>query len=91
MSNFSIVQLIKCLIQNNIVMSSEGRPMLMDFGVSHILSTGDPMIYSLSAAPKGAVRWKAVELIYDGEEERTIPHTKESDVWAFGMVIYVRG
>lgn len=43
---------------------------------------------------KGNARWMAVELISDGmtassETNHHQLHTKETDVWAYGMVVYV--
>lgn len=41
---------------------------------------------------KGSARWMAVELL-DPTANETVDignHTKQSDVWAYGMVIYVR-
>ena len=37
---------------------------------------------------KGSIRWMAYELLASEEDE--VKHTKESDMWAYGMVIYVR-
>ncbi len=43
---------------------------------------------------RGSVRWMAIELLSIGADESdTIYPTlqsKESDVWAYGMVLYVR-
>ena len=41
---------------------------------------------------KGSVRWMAVELIvplFEDEDSGYEFHTKETDIWAFGMIIYV--
>jgi serine/threonine protein kinase len=64
--------------------------MISDFGISRIL------INSITVAGtsnlKGNTRWLSVELI----DPRMRPdssshqfHTKQTDVWAFGMVVYV--
>lgn len=37
---------------------------------------------------KGSIPWLAVEFLKEGEVQ--YKHTKETDVWAFGMTIYVR-
>lgn len=34
---------------------------------------------------KGSIRWMAYEFFADGQTE----HTKETDIWAFGMTAYV--
>jgi serine/threonine protein kinase len=39
---------------------------------------------------KGSLRWMAPELVLDCETLEHEFHTKATDVWAFGMVIYVR-
>ena len=39
---------------------------------------------------KGSARWMAFELI-DPDSEKDMHHTKASDMWAYGMVIYVSG
>lgn len=38
---------------------------------------------------RGTVRWMAVELFLSGESKEPV-HSKETDVWAFGMVLNVR-
>ncbi|KLO16775.1 kinase-like protein, partial [Schizopora paradoxa] len=79
------------LKSHNVLISSSGEPLLTDFGVSHMIAC------SLSAAggttsnlssPKGTVRWMAKELFQSDEYTDPQPHSKTSDVWAFGMVIY---
>ncbi len=39
---------------------------------------------------RGSVRWMAIELIAVGLNSGPSFHSKESDVWAYGMVLYVR-
>ena len=39
---------------------------------------------------KGSIRWMAPELLMYSEEEPVKAPTKSSDVWAFGMTVYVR-
>ena len=61
--------------------------MLADFGISRFDSVnGEPA----EASYEGSIRWMARELInalMSGSDH--LVHTKESDVWAFGMVLYV--
>lgn len=74
-------------------MNDSGVPMLTDFGLSRAMN------YSISALKttaygdlKGTTRWMAYELLnfYDGDStDLQVVATKESDMWAFGMVIYV--
>ncbi len=58
--------------------------------------TSSLSVTTTTAAAKGSVRWMAIELLaVDTSEVRNLGkpavHTKMTDVWAFGMVIYVRG
>jgi serine/threonine protein kinase len=71
------------------VLISSGRPVLSDFGVSRLLVNS--VTISGTTSLKGAVRWMAPELIApaDTPSEHEF-HTKATDVWAFGMVVYVR-
>lgn len=72
--------------QPNVLISPTLEPLLADFGVSHILTASMSQMCGTSmAALKGTVRWMAVELL----TTEAIPNEK-SDVWAFGMVLYVR-
>ena len=68
-------------------MNSDGHPMLADFGISRFVSVnGEPAEVSY----EGSIRWMARELIRTLMSESShLVHTKESDVWAFGMVVYV--
>ncbi|KLO08492.1 hypothetical protein SCHPADRAFT_944406 [Schizopora paradoxa] len=71
----------------NIFISDEGEPLLADFGISRILSSAT---ITTSSNVKGSPRWMAIELLalpsddFDGKYN----HTKETDIWAFGMVVY---
>lgn len=62
--------------------------MINDFGLSRMFSASQSFSASLnSGGLNGTVRWMAYELfqLEDVEPE----HTKASDVWAYGMTIYV--
>lgn len=72
--------------------------MLMDFGISHLLSTVATK-ETATRASKGTTRWMAPELLsldsedsekssQDSQLEDNV-HTKESDVYALGMTYYV--
>lgn len=75
-------------LQANILISSSGTPLVADFGLSCLLtpsSTVDPT----SSGLKGSIRWMSVELLHACDQGTVPLHTKESDVWAYGMLIYV--
>ena len=73
--------------QENILVNSDGHPMLADFGISRFVSVnGEPA----EASYEGSIRWMARELIRVLMSGSGRPvHTKESDIWAFGMVVFV--
>jgi serine/threonine protein kinase len=88
--------------QDNILVSDDGVPKLTDFGVSRLLLNTATMTGTSNL--KGSIRWMAPELVHveidDGDDGDSKPsgntenrhefHTKATDVWAFGMVVYVR-
>ena len=63
--------------------------MLSDFGISRLLINSKTLVGSTSL--RGNMRWMAPELIMpvEGDELEHSCHTKATDVWAFGMVVYV--
>ena len=64
--------------------------MIMDFGISHmIIST--TTVETATNANKGSLRWQARELLVDEHESGgVLHHTKQSDIWAFGMTCLVK-
>ena len=70
------------------MISLDGSPLLMDFGISHML-VGTSTIETGTSALKGSLRWQAPELFNCEDSENGI-HTKASDIWALGMVYLVR-
>lgn len=61
--------------------------MLTDFGFLRLLS-GTMMMETATKSEKGSVRWHAPEMLhFSGTDDI---HTKESDMWALGMIYYVR-
>ena len=76
--------------QDNVLIDDEGNPLLCDFGISRVVD--ESMTVTGTKSLKGNVRWMAIELIapMDVDSGGHQFHTKESDVWAFGMVLYVR-
>jgi len=76
------------LKSDNIMVSESGEPLLADFGISRIMSVTSSM--NASTNIKGSSRWMAIELWLSSlnEGNEIGGHTKESDVWAYGMVLY---
>ena len=70
----------------NILITPDERACIAGFGLSRFTDVGsDEPVFSTSFT-KGPMRWMAPELF---DIETDAHHTKESDVWAFGMTIYV--
>ena len=71
----------------NILVSDSGDALITDFGCARIvdasLSLANP-----SSGPKGTMRYMAYELFAIGDGSTS--YTDKSDVWAFGMVLFVR-
>lgn len=70
-------------------MSACGQPQICDFGISSILAASSTFgaTSSHNYGTRGSLRWMAVEFF-----EMTDPpvlHSEKSDVWAFGMTVYV--
>lgn len=57
--------------------------MICDFSNSRLGSMEDASLF-------GSYPWMARELFLSDESE-SLPYTKKSDVWSFGMVVYVGG
>ena len=75
--------------QENVLISSNGRAVLTDFGRKQLLINVGAVVGTQSL--QGSVRWSAPELLVLTDEAQTHEcYTKASDVWAFGMVVYVR-
>lgn len=72
--------------QDNVLVSPFGEPLLADFGLLHLLTFSDTFTKTTGGV-KSTVRWTAVELF--GLDSELQVFTKEADVWAFGMLIYV--
>ena len=69
----------------NIVISCQGgrvRPLLCDFGLSKIVG-----LKGFTTVARGTVPWMAPELL--GSKEAPCLLTWSSDIWAWGMTVYV--
>ncbi|TDL15872.1 kinase-like protein [Rickenella mellea] len=86
------------LKSDNVLISPSGAPLLTDFGISRMLIVTHTVTVLKDLI--GSVRWMAYELIAPHcqlpsnvdtttitEMKPTVP-SKETDVWAFGMVVY---
>ena len=68
------------------MISPDGRALLCDFGCSRMLLASRTMAQPTSTT-KGTNQFWAPELIsIDGG---SVSQSKETDVWAFGMTVYV--
>ncbi|KLO19000.1 kinase-like protein [Schizopora paradoxa] len=74
------------LKSDNILMSDSFSPLLADFGISRLMTSSSST--SSTTGAKGSARWMAFELLSPRMNGASGKHTKESDVWAYGMVIY---
>ncbi len=77
-------------MQHNILISVSGRPLIADFGLSLALSQSQSTMGTTTATMRGTVRWMAIELLPSVSGNVPAKHTKETDIWSFGMVAYVR-
>jgi serine/threonine protein kinase len=74
-------------IKDNIVISPEGRALLCDFGSSRTLLASRSLA-QMSSGLKGTINYLAPELI--DESNPHAQYSKQTDVWAFSMTVYVR-
>ena len=61
--------------------------MLTDFGNSYVV-TGDGSVSGIYPL-RFSLRWAAIELLDQPDSEPHRFQTKETDIWAYGMVLYV--
>lgn len=68
---------------SNVLISDDGHPVVIDFGLSRIIgyTTG----YTTSSMP-GSIRWQAPELLQPTSSPKD--RSKASDIWAFGCTVY---
>ncbi|EJD08301.1 kinase-like protein [Fomitiporia mediterranea MF3/22] len=81
------------LKSGNVLVSATGVPLISDFGISRVISISESLSGQGACAQpssgdvKGSSRWMSPELLLPTRDQTT-KHTKESDVWAFGMTAY---
>ena len=73
-------------------MSDEGWPKICGFEIIGAIAGGGTI--TGEASLKGTLRWTPVELIGNSEHDikgnkRHRVHTRESNVWSFGMTVHV--
>lgn len=68
------------LLQENILLSDCGEPLLADFGLSIIL--GEEDMYTFSHRVGGSMPWMAPECMLGG------PRSCQSDIYSFGNLIF---
>ena len=73
------------LIQDNVLIDSDGNPKLCDFGLSRALEDTSLWQTTTKQAP-GTLRWQSPELL----SSETARVTIQSDIYAFGMTCLVR-
>lgn len=79
---------VSLVFQDNVLVGDSGEPLICDFGISRMLNSSLSITGSSTGALRGSARWMAPEL-FDIMVGNAC-HTKETDVWAFGMTVFVR-
>lgn len=73
--------------KENVLMTKSGTPLLCDFGIFRMAVYTQSALKSTTQANfAGSLNWAAPEFFDDAE---VVKHATETDVWAFGMVVYV--
>ena len=85
------IQLLSLVLSHgfkeNIVITDNGQAKICDFGTARILSAS-LSIGNLTPTEKGTILFWAPELVHASSNAPTL-HSEKTDVWAFGMTIYV--
>ena len=72
--------------KNNVVVSSDKRATICDFGGARLLQATRTLGQNAPGC-RGTVQFNAPELL--DPEAGQITHSKASDVWAYGMTVFV--
>lgn len=79
--------------KGNVLITPSGMPVLTDFGISRVHDETDSMTIDGTRTFKTSEIYLAIELLMPRDEGKESLqhefHTKESDIWAFAMVVYV--
>ena len=83
------VDLCSIVLKANVLIDSDGRARLADFGLLLVIPDQQSVISTISCLEGGTIRWMSPELLDPGlfgmDNDRP---TKESDCYALGMVVY---
>jgi serine/threonine protein kinase len=80
------------IAQGNILVDAEGNCVISDFGISRIHDLEHSRTITGTKELKYSIFYAAIELLRDNEINVHNGHefqTKETDIWAFAMVVYV--
>ena len=75
------------LAQDNILISPTKKAVISDFGCAQMVADISRSIGKVTTTTKGSLAFWSPELLVGQDAAR---QSKESDVWAFGMTVYVR-
>ena len=84
---YPVLTYLNQFVQDNVLMSYEGQPLICDFGLARIV----PETVSLSNTTnmRGSTRWMAPEFFATDDSMRVSEHSRMTDVWSFGATLYV--
>ena len=85
---YLILTYLNRFVQDNVLMSNEGQPLICDFGLARVV----PESVSLSNSTnnmRGSIRWMAAEFFSYDDMKRVSRHSKTTDIWSFGATVYV--
>lgn len=74
-------------IQNNVLITDDGRAVLTDFGLSKVIEDKTCPSGNTTGSTPGAIRWQAPESFNDIDSD-SARYALASDVWSFSCTIY---
>jgi serine/threonine protein kinase len=79
--------IIHAILQSNVLIRSNGRACLADFGLSTMILEFVGSSY-LTSTIRGNIRWAAAELfeVLEDEEEVVVSLSIECDIYSFGSI-----